>query len=117
MRRWAAIATIRTAITAANPTGAIAIAATFYAVHAIAIAISHRHHRHALATALAAPAAALAAWAAASAAAAPPAATRATSAALPQRWTRLAQGMLDLLPRVGAPYIAIGSLQIEILAD
>ena len=46
MRRWAAIATIRTTITAANPTGAIAIAATFYAVHAIAIAISDRHHRH-----------------------------------------------------------------------
>ena len=39
-----------------------------------------------------------------SAAAAPPAATRATSAALPQRWTRIAQGMLDPLPRVGAPY-------------
>ena len=46
MRRWAAIATIRTTITAANSTGAIAIAATFYAVHAIAIAISDRHHRH-----------------------------------------------------------------------
>ena len=46
MRRWAAIATNRTTITATNPTGAIAIAGTFYAVHAIAIAISDRHHRH-----------------------------------------------------------------------